>query len=179
MTGSGTDEPGLIAHLRERFAELGDTPPDPPAAVPVERHVETDPEPEPRADALAVVDDLLQVAVVATRASAAPSGPSAELRILHHGTVHLDAGQTLILGRAHGEGRRAIAIPQLSRGHVRLEMSHDGLTATDLGSTNGTAHRSHGREHALEANVPVRLAVGDSLVVAREHEICRVIAVAA
>jgi hypothetical protein len=57
-------------------------------------------------------------------------------------------------------------------------MSRDGLTAVDLGSTNGTALRSHGRERALQGNVPVRLEAGESLVVAHEHAICRVIAVA-
>ncbi|MCW2724786.1 MAG: cell division FtsK/SpoIIIE [Frankiales bacterium] len=66
-----------------------------------------------------------------------PAGP-AELRVVGGpaaGTVHALAPGQVVLGRTGGI---RLDDPDVSRSHCRLDVAPDGITVTDLGSTNGT-----------------------------------------
>jgi hypothetical protein len=91
--------------------------------------------------------------------------------------VVLLVGQAVVAGRAQGEGRLHVPAPDVSSGHLRLELTAAGLTCSDLESTNGSEVRSRGAVTVLGALVPYRLEVGDAVHVVEGSLICEVVAV--
>jgi pSer/pThr/pTyr-binding forkhead associated (FHA) protein len=95
----------------------------------------------------------------ATPSPAAPSGPALWTLELPSGSQPLGAG-TYIIGR--GEVDVRIDDGYASRRHAQLEVRADGVTLSDLGSSNGTF--SGGRQ--LTANQPEQLLDGAEFKVA-------------
>lgn len=100
--------------------------------------------------------------------------------------VELDSGErlaletVLVIGRApaaEADSRAhqwADLSRTLSKSHVRLEWDGEGLWATDLGSTNGTAIQGPDEEHPLPAWQRTRVSDGTRLNVGDRHLIVRV-----
>lgn len=95
------------------------------------------------------------------------------LTVLDHGDpsqrgrrVVVPVGESLSLGRDRSEGFTALDDPSVSRRHVRLEAGDDALTATDLGSSNGTFHLG-ARVSAARLRSGEALRLGGVTLVAR------------
>ncbi len=81
-------------------------------------------------------------------------------------THYLEPGR-VVIGRAAGAGVR-VEDPDVSRAHAELEVTWDGVTVRDLGSTNGTTVGGHavgGQPHPLPPGVPLRTGATTSLLV--------------
>ena len=68
----------------------------------------------------------------------------------------------IVIGRQDGEGRLVIADGRVSRSHVRLVRDSGSVTASDLGSSNGTSVVRNGEAIPI-GDEPVELHVGDRL----------------
>lgn len=91
------------------------------------------------------------------------------------GAVHtLDIGSSAIVGRIGGEGRWTVAAEDASSKHLRLDLTPDGLLATDLHSSNGTEHITRGRAMVLPPGIARRLQEGDQLRIPEGALLCEV-----
>ena len=122
-------------------------------------------------EALEVADELLAAAsgtgsIVFAAAYAVVAGETFNLRLL--------LGEALIVGRAGGAGRAAVARPEVSKDHVELTLRPEGLYARDLYSTNGTRVASGTIVELLDPDRPQRLRAGDVLNVFDDVRLCEV-----
>lgn len=101
-----------------------------------------------------------------------PTGrPAPRLAVVLPDGTRVPEGATLV-GRRPGrteelpaEHTVTLPHPSVSRTHLALHVQEGAVTATDLGSTNGTAVRRGGRAVALEAGRATELEAGDVLAV--------------
>lgn len=85
-----------------------------------------------------------------------------ERRIVLHGNDILIGKRSVSQGLSPGiDLGIAPADVGVSRAHATLHLDTDGLTVTDLGSTNGTS--VNGSDELIPARVPVRLRSGDRI----------------
>jgi hypothetical protein len=122
----------------------------------------------PDARALAVVDRLFAAVGLAQQRDVPVAAVlfGARLRMCDGHTIEIGTGESLVVGRASGDGHYALDVPQLSRRHARLDVDDDAVWATDLGSTNGSSVRRDGALTTLAADVAVPMTAGSQLVVA-------------
>ena len=147
--------------------------------------------PLPSGPALALVDRLLDVLHGSSewslaRSDTPRSSPDAtqeapiagvELRLYDDHVVRLVAGDKLVIGRAADADVHQVALPTVSRRHLRIECQADGVRATDLASTNGTSIIRAGIELPLAQSEPTPIQIGDRLVVLGQHVLAEVSAI--
>jgi len=99
-----------------------------------------------------------------------PSDSRADYRLVGDGLERMLPKGTHSVGR-HPDNAISIADPYVSGKHAQLDVTDDGVTITDLGSSNGTFVN----EARLPANVSTRLGEGDTIRLgSREYRIERI-----
>ena len=91
------------------------------------------------------------------------------------GATHtLYEGEALLIGRSPGPGGIVVDNPDVSRAHVRVEVRLGGVSATELGTTNGTTLLRGSAVYELVRNTPTPLRAGDHLAVGGTTLLCTV-----
>ncbi len=144
---------------------VGAAPPPPPSAP-------APPAPAPPAPAPSAPAPPAPAPPAPAPVAAAPTDtvpPSGLDLRFHAGTVRVEAGQTVVLGRDPSPAAPVVGhvapgdTSSVSKSHLLLRFDGSRLTVEDLGSTNGSSVlRSHGVE-ALESGVAAPVAPGEQV----------------